>query len=49
MKCHETGATPEFSGLRRLRVGDYRVVYEAIANELTVLVVRLAHRREASR
>ena len=30
----------EFSGLRRLRVGDYRIVYEAINRELTILVVR---------
>ncbi|MGB6334098.1 MAG: type II toxin-antitoxin system RelE/ParE family toxin, partial [Thermoanaerobaculia bacterium] len=29
----------EFSGLRRLRVGDYRIIYEVIHNELTVLVV----------
>ncbi|MGB5814528.1 MAG: type II toxin-antitoxin system RelE/ParE family toxin [Thermoanaerobaculia bacterium] len=36
----------EFSGLRRLRVGDYRIIYEVIHNELTVLVVRVGHRRE---
>ena len=36
----------EFSGLRRLRVGDYRIIYEVIHNELTLLVVRIAHRRE---
>lgn len=36
----------EFSGLRRLRVGDYRIIYEVIHNELTVLVVRIGHRRE---
>ncbi len=36
----------EFSGLRRLRVGDYRIIYEVIYNELTVLVVRIGHRRE---
>lgn len=34
----------EFSGLRRLRVGDYRVVYEVIKNELLVLVIRVGHR-----
>ena len=39
----------EFSGLRRLRVGDYRIVYEVIDNALTVLVVRIAHRRQAYR
>lgn len=36
----------EFSGLRRLRVADYRIIYEVIHNELTVLVVRVGHRRE---
>ncbi len=39
----------EFAGLRRLRVGRYRIVYEARAEELTILVVRVAHRREAYR
>ena len=39
----------EFSGLRRLRVGNYRVIYEVIHDELTVLVVRISHRREAYR
>ena len=36
-------------GLRRLRVGDYRIVYEVLDGELVVLVVRVAHRREAYR
>lgn len=36
-------------GLRRLRVGDYRIVYELLDDELLVLVVRVAHRREAYR
>ena len=36
-------------GLRRLRVGDYRIVYEVLEGELVVLVVRVAHRREAYR
>ena len=34
----------EFSGLRRLRVGDYRVVYEVIDEELVVRVIRVGHR-----
>ena len=36
-------------GLRRLRVGDYRIVYELLDSERVVLVVRVAHRREAYR
>ncbi len=36
-------------GLRRLRVGDYRVVYELLDDELVVLVVRVAHHSDAYR
>ena len=36
-------------GLRRLRVGDYRVVYEVQEDALVVLVVRVAHRRDPHR
>ena len=39
----------DLRGLRRIRVGDYRVVYEVRNDELIVLVVRVAHRREAYR
>ncbi|PYQ63096.1 MAG: type II toxin-antitoxin system RelE/ParE family toxin [Acidobacteria bacterium] len=39
----------EFSGLRRLRVGDYRIVYEVLHEQVTVLVVRIGHRREVYR
>lgn len=36
-------------GIRRLRVGDYRVLYEVKETALLVLVVRVAHRRNAYR
>ena len=39
----------EFSGLRRLRVGHYRIVYEVQERRLTVLVARVGHRREVYR
>ena len=39
----------EFEGLRRLRVGNYRVVYEWQRSELVILVVRIGHRREVYR
>ena len=39
----------EFGGLRRLRVGRYRIIYEAIKEELVILVVRVGHRREIYR
>jgi len=34
----------EFAGLRRLRVGDYRIVYEVNDGELLVLVIRIGYR-----
>ena len=39
----------EFGGLRRIRVGSHRIVYEVYEGELTVLVVRVAQRRDAYR
>jgi len=39
----------EFGGLRRIRVGNYRIIYEVYEERLTVLVVRVAHQREAYR
>jgi mRNA interferase RelE/StbE len=39
----------EYSGLRRIRIGSYRVVYEVHDEKLTVLVIRIGHRREIYR
>jgi mRNA interferase RelE/StbE len=39
----------ELGGLRRIRVGAYRVVYELRDEVLMVLVVRIGHRREICR
>lgn len=39
----------EFSGLRRIRVGNYRVVYEVQDEKLVILVIRIGHRREVYR
>jgi mRNA interferase RelE/StbE len=39
----------DLTGLRRIRVGEYRIIYELREHELVVLVVRVAHRREAYR
>ena len=33
-------------GLRRLRVGDYRIVYKVDASEKRVIVLNIAHRKE---
>ena len=37
----------KFSGLRKFRVGDYRVIYSIIND--TALILRITHRREAYR
>ena len=39
----------EFEGLRRLRVGHFRVVYEWQSSDLVILVVRIGHRRDVYR
>ncbi|PQZ87023.1 hypothetical protein CQ018_18435 [Arthrobacter sp. MYb227] len=33
-------------GERRIRVGNYRVVYEVIDDQLIILVLRVGHHRE---
>lgn len=35
----------KFSGLRKSRVGDYRIIYSIISDN-TVLILRVAHRKE---
>jgi mRNA interferase RelE/StbE len=46
-----SGAKKLYGGIElwRIRVGDYRIVYEVRDKLLVVLVVRVAHRREAYR
>lgn len=44
--CKKLSAT---ENAYRIRVGDYRVLYEIEDRRLVVLVVRVAHRREAYR
>ena len=39
----------ELTGLRRIRVGSYRILYEIRDGELVVLVVRVGHRRQVYR
>jgi mRNA interferase RelE/StbE len=36
----------DLTGLYKLRVGDWRVIYHLLAKEHVVLVLRLGHRRE---
>jgi len=44
-----TALKGEPRGLRRIRVGQYRVVYEVLHGELVILVVRVRSRGEAYR
>ena len=39
--------TGKFAGLRKFRVGDYRIIYTLI--EDTTLILRISHRRESYR
>ena len=39
--------TGKFAGLRKFRIGDYRVIYTIIEN--TALVLRISHRRDVFR
>jgi mRNA interferase RelE/StbE len=39
----------EFSGLRRLRVGSFRIIYEITEVEVLILILRVAHRKDVYR
>ena len=41
--------TGDLLGLYKLRVGDYRVIYEVIRNEKTIVIHAVGHRREIYR
>ena len=44
-----TALTGELGGLWRWRIGDYRVIARIEDERITILVVRIAHRREVYR
>ena len=39
----------KWSGFFKLRIGDYRVLYEIIENENLIFVIQVGHRREIYR
>jgi mRNA interferase RelE/StbE len=41
--------TGELTGLYRLRVGDYRVIYEILHDERAIVIHAIGHRREIYR
>ena len=36
----------QYKGLYRLRVGNYRVIYKIDKEKITILVIRIGHRRD---
>ncbi|MHB8203304.1 MAG: type II toxin-antitoxin system RelE family toxin [Desulfomonilaceae bacterium] len=36
-------------GLYRLRVGDYRIIYRVLDSDLSVLIVKIGHRKDVYR
>ena len=40
------GLAGDLTGLYKLRVGDYRVIYEFLSDEQTIIVHSIGHRRE---
>ena len=43
------GLKGELTGLRRIRSGNYRVIYEIKEREVLILVLRIAHRKQVYR
>jgi len=41
--------TGDLSGLYKLRVGDYRILYEILHDEQTIVIHEVSHRREIYR
>jgi mRNA interferase RelE/StbE len=41
--------TGELTGLYRLRIGDYRIIYEILREEQTIVIHAIGHRREIYR
>ena len=45
----DAALTGDLAGLHKLRVGDYRVVYEVLHSEQTIIVHLVGHRRDIYR
>jgi mRNA interferase RelE/StbE len=43
------GLTGDLAGLYKLRIGDYRVIYEILAPERTIVIHAIGHRRQIYR
>jgi mRNA interferase RelE/StbE len=40
------GLTGDLAGLYKLRIGDYRVIYEILSAERTIVIHAIGHRRQ---
>ena len=48
-KIRPESLTADLAGLYKLRIGDYRVIYEIVHDEQTVVIHAIGHRREVYR
>jgi mRNA interferase RelE/StbE len=46
---HPRGSKKLEDNLFRVRVGDYRIIYQVISGRIVVVIVRVRHRREVYR
>lgn len=46
LKNNITPLKGQYKGKYRLRVGDYRIIYQIKNKELIILIIRIRHRRE---
>ena len=46
---HPRGAKKLEDNLFRVRVGDYRIIYQVISDRIVIAIIRVRHRREVYR
>jgi mRNA interferase RelE/StbE len=46
---HPRGTKKLEETLFRVRVGDYRIIYQVVADMITIVIIRVRHRREVYR
>jgi mRNA interferase RelE/StbE len=46
---HPRGSKKLEDNLFRVRVGDYRIIYQVISDRIVIVIVRVRHRREVYR
>jgi mRNA interferase RelE/StbE len=46
---HPRGSKKLEDNLFRVRVGDYRIIYQVISDRIVIVIIRVRHRREVYR